>query len=241
MTQDWQPTEEGGIARNLLRKLDCGVLSTMSIEMPGYPFGSITPYVTMHDGRVVILVSDIAQHTKNMKADNKVCLTVMHNADGNKQEQGRATLIGDIEQVPEDLIGKVSARYFAFFPEARHYSQAHAFSYYWLAPKRVRYIGGFGKIFWIEKEDWAVPTPEWAADESSIIQHMNDDHGDALISMAKFFCGVDADEVTLIAMDVEGCHIRAGKSIHHIPFDTYVTSKGDVRQAMISLANQSRG
>ncbi|MFT7618332.1 MAG: putative heme iron utilization protein [Planctomycetota bacterium] len=241
MNQETESVDESAIARKLLRKIDCGVLSTMSLEMPGFPFGSITPYATMHDGRVVILVSDIAQHTKNMKADDKVCLTVMHNADGNKQEQGRATLIGHIELVPEDRVTEVSERYFAFFPEARHYSKAHAFSYYSLSPERVRYIGGFGKIFWIEKPEWHLDTPEWAADEAGMVEHMNDDHEDALKSMAKFFCGLEAEEVTLVAIDVEGCHIKADRAIGYIPFDEPATTSEEVRHAMVALTKTSRG
>ncbi len=240
MSQDWQPSEEATIARKLLRSMDCGVLSTMSVAMPGFPFGSVTPYVTTHDGHVVVLVSDIAQHTKNMQADDKVCMTVMDNADGNKQEQGRATIIGRARPVPGDKEEEVSSRYFAFFPEARHYSQAHDFTYFWVEPKKIRYIGGFGKIFWIEKEDWVVPKPAWSADEAGIMEHMNSDHQDALNAMAKFYGGVESEDTSLVAVDPEGCHIKAAGRICYIPFAKCAMTKDAVREAMVTLSKMSR-
>ena len=235
MSQELQPGEEGMIARKLLRSLDCGVLATMSQELPGFPFGSVTPYVTTHDGHVVILVSDIAQHTKNMGENDKVCLTVMDNADGNKQEQGRATIIGHARPVPSDRLDEASERYFAFFPEARHYSKAHAFTFFWIETVRVRYIGGFGKIFWIEEEDWGVPAPEWSTEEAEIVKHMNDDHSSAVVAMTKVHAQVDDPEATLIAMDPEGCHLKTKCGIHYLSFGTSAMTKDSVREAMIAL------
>ena len=146
----------------------------------------------------------------------------MHNADGNKQEQGRATLIGNIEEVP----GRSSRGGFRTLLRVLSGSSALlpkltlSLTFGW-HPSECATLAVLARSFWIEKDDWSVPTPEWAADESGIIQHMNDDHGDALKSMAKFFCGLDAEDVSLIAMDVEGCHIRADKSICHIPFEEW--------------------
>lgn len=64
-------TENASTARALLRRVDSGVLSTMSVELLGYPFGSITPFVVTHEGRVVIYISEIAQHTKNREAEKR--------------------------------------------------------------------------------------------------------------------------------------------------------------------------
>ncbi len=61
-------------ARTLFNTRCDGVLSTHSIDLPGYPFGSITPYCFNRHGQAVILISTIAQHTKNIKANNKVSL-----------------------------------------------------------------------------------------------------------------------------------------------------------------------
>ena len=75
---------EVATGRHLLRSLDSGILSTMSQELPGYPFGSVTPYVMTHEGRLVVYVSSIAQHTRNMQENSKVSLTVVEQGSGNQ-------------------------------------------------------------------------------------------------------------------------------------------------------------
>ncbi len=237
--QDWKPTEEGAIARKLLRQQDFGVLSSMSLELPGYPFGSVTPYVLTRCGRPVVYVSHIAQHTANMAADARTCLTVVETSVGNQQAVGRVTLLGDASEVPAEQQAEVAERYFAFFPEAREYGSAHAFQFVWLETKRVRYIGGFGKIFWIEQEAWSVPRPEWAAQEGSIIEHMNSDHRESLGTIAKSISGTQPSEVLMLASDVEGFHLRADDLVLYAAYPAPAWSLDEVRAAMIQLARGS--
>lgn len=230
---------QSSLARTLLRSVDSGILSTMSTELPGYPFGSVTPFIMTHDGKIVVLVSAIAQHTANMKADPKTCLTAMQTGKGNQQDLGRVTVVGDAAAVPEGRVAEVRQRYYAFFPEARNYGEAHDFSFYWLEPVRVRYIGGFGKIFWIEKQEWGLADPAWRKSEDSIKKHMNEDHGDALVKIVRHYCDLHGDKVELVAVDVEGCHVRTGDQIRYLLFDQPCTTMAAVREAMVSLAKNS--
>ena len=236
----WNPTEEGALARTLMRRRDAGVLSSMSTELPGYPFGSVTPYALTHDGRVCLFVSDIAQHTKNMADDGRVCLTVADDAGGDAQAAGRVSVVGDASVVAESDAEAVAARYFALFPHARGHQEAHGFRFWQIAPKRVRYIGGFGKIFWVEPDDWAVPMPEWADGEDGIIEHMNTDHRDALVAMANRFAGLEGDDVSLVAVDPEGCHVRVDGSVAYLGFAEPALTRDAVRSAMVDLAKRAR-
>ncbi len=240
MREELAPGEEAAIARRLLHTVDCGVLSTMSVEMEGFPFGSITPFVMTHDGHVVVLVSDIAQHTKNMQADEKVCFTVMDHAGGNKQEQGRATVVGRARPVPQEEVAEARQRYFAFFPEARHYSQAHDFTFFRIEAERIRYIGGFGKIFWIEKEDWSLGRPSWVQDEEKSIVHMNEDHQDALNEIARVFTNMQDGDAKLVAADGEGCHLKTSTGIHYVPFAAPAIEENSLREALVTLAKRAR-
>ena len=63
-------------ARCLMRTQHTGVLSTVSLSLKGYPFGSVTPYWMTDNGDLILYASDIAQHSRNMKADSKVSLCV---------------------------------------------------------------------------------------------------------------------------------------------------------------------
>ena len=85
-------------ARTLFNTRCDGVLSTHSIDLPGYPFGSITPYCFNRHGQAVILISTIAQHTKNIKANNKVSLIAFDDAT-DSQAAGRVTYIGGFGQI----------------------------------------------------------------------------------------------------------------------------------------------
>ena len=239
MSEDWQTTEEASTARRLLRSVDSGILSTMSRELPGYPFGSVTPYFLTHTGQVVIYVSTIAQHTKNMKADQRVCLTVMDRGVGNSQALGRATVVGDATIVSGDD-AEQAERYFRLFPEAVNYGQTHDFYFFGITPLRVRYIGGFGKIYWVESNDWSSPVPEWSADESGIVDHMNKDHGDALKSIVRHTSSQTAEAVQMLAVDMEGFHVRADDTVLYIPFESPCLAKDSVRTAMVNLTKRSR-
>jgi putative heme iron utilization protein len=138
---------------------DAGVLSTTSLAVEGYPFGSVTPFVTTPEGRAVILVSSLAQHTKNMQADPRVCLTALEGKPGDKQAQARVSLLGDASPVPDEALPRVQELYLTAFPNSRGHFQAHDFSFWWIEPRRVRYIAGFGDIHWIEPEAWTQAGP----------------------------------------------------------------------------------
>ena len=78
-------------ARQLFLQESFGVLSTISVDLPGYPFGSVTPYCADEQGRPVLYISHIAQHTRNILADSRVSLTVFEMTRGvtDVQAQGR--------------------------------------------------------------------------------------------------------------------------------------------------------
>jgi hypothetical protein len=69
-------SELGDEARRFARGQQSGVLSTLSLRLEGYPFGSVSPFILDHAGRPVILISDIAEHTKNIEADPRVSIIV---------------------------------------------------------------------------------------------------------------------------------------------------------------------
>ncbi len=210
----------------------------MSLELPGYPFGSVTPFVMTHEGELVIFVSSIAQHTRNMRADSKVSLTAVEPGSGNKQALGRVTVVGDAVAVPEPALESVSKRYFRFFPEAEEYVGTHDFSFYWIESRRIRYIGGFGQIFWIEAEQWRQRTPEWAPEEQGILDHMNEDHADALARIGlRHGAGVAP---TVLAVDPEGVHLRSGEDVLYVPFPAPAFDMKTVREAMVQLSREAR-
>src|SRR4026207_1424693 len=142
-------------ARTLLLKESFGVLSTISLDLPGYPFGSIVPYCVDELCRPIIYISHIAQHTKNILADSRVSLTVVErnvNSD-DVQAHGRVTCIANARSI-ENQQSELRERYFRYFPSTRQYEQTHDFAFFRLELVRVRFIGGFGQIYWVEPDEF---------------------------------------------------------------------------------------
>src|SRR5713226_3516961 len=176
-----QKMNESDVARRLLLEQSFGVLSTISLDVPGYPFGSVTPYCADQQCRPVIYISTIAQHTRNILADSRVSLTVFDSDGGSEdvQARGRLTYIANAGPVPREE-ADVQDRYFRYFPSSRQYEQTHDFAFFRLEPVRLRFIGGFGRIYWLEANQFMAANPFSPSQESRIIQHMNRDHGDAI-------------------------------------------------------------
>ena len=138
-------------ARELLLKEYRGALSTQSKAMPGFPFGSVVPYCLDEQGRPLILISRIAQHTHNLRKDPKCSLMVGERGAEDVQAVGRLTYLAEAEQLTEAAaIAAAAERYYRYFPEARGYDTAHDFDFWVLNPVRHRYIGGFGAIHWLD-------------------------------------------------------------------------------------------
>lgn len=221
-------------ARQLFLQESFGVLSTISVDLPGYPFGSVTPYCADDQCRPVIYISYIAQHTKNVLADSRVSLTVFDSAQGSTdaQAQGRVTLIGNARPIDGGET-RVRERYFRYVPNARQYQVTHDFAFFRLDLVRVRFIGGFGKIYWVEPEQFMIANPFSAVQESRIVDHMNNDHADALKHYA------NGSEAKMIGIDSEGFDVLTTMRKVRIAFDNSVHTMEEARQALVAMARRS--
>ncbi|MGD9602161.1 MAG: HugZ family protein [Gammaproteobacteria bacterium] len=225
-------------ARALLLGCYDGVLSTLSVAVPGYPFGSVVPFCLDRQGVPVILIADIAQHTRNIRGDPKVSLIVFDRTASDLQANGRLTLLADAEIVTQDE--DTSERYYRYFPESRDYHLTHGFQFWRLVPKRIRFIGGFGAIHWLEPGDVITPNPFGPDTERGMVEHMDADHVDA---MRRYCEGlVDADLATCVprfaGCDGEGFHLRVADRIVRIRFDSPVSTPQQVRSALVALARR---
>ena len=118
---------------------------------------------------------------------------------GDQNENARLTIVGDGEPLTGELHDEMLARYVQRFPEAEGYKQAHDFRIWKVEIKRVRYIGGFGKIFWLEKEEWMQKTAPWDKQtEDGMIAHMNEDHQDAMTLILQSHAGIVDEDVIMV-------------------------------------------
>lgn len=162
-------------ARALLLRNTEAILSTNSVEMPGYPFGSVVPYCLDGTGNPVILISRIAQHTKNILADPKVSMITIEQGVDDVQVGGRLTWVADVVSLKGAEAEEAAIRYSRFFPKSKDYHTVHDFDFYRLELVRARYIGGFGKIHWVSPENIVLENAFSAESEQGMINHMNED------------------------------------------------------------------
>ncbi|MEB2344656.1 MAG: DUF2470 domain-containing protein [Deltaproteobacteria bacterium] len=233
------PASSARRARALLRRAPAGVLSTTSQSMPGYPFGSFAPFVLTREGRPLLYLSRLAEHARNLAAQPHACLTVAEAVLGDPQAVARASVLGEAHQAAGAEHAALAERFFALFPEQRDYEPLGDFGFWWLEPVRVRWIGGFGEIGWIGRDAWLLDTPEWQLREAGIVGHMNEDHRDAMAAMLRAR-GEEAGDVTMLACDPEGFHLRSAGKVHWIAFARACPAAEDLRAEMVRLAKEAR-
>ncbi len=223
-------------ARHLLLKEYRAVLSTHSKSMPGYPFGSVVPYCLDDQGRPLILISRIAQHTHNLALEPKCSLLVGERGAEDVQAVGRVTVLAQASKLSEpDVIEAAALRYYRFFPESQSYHTAHDFDFWVLEPVRYRYIGGFGAIHWLDEV--ALANPFAGKVETGMVEHMNQDHAKAIAHYVELADLPRTEPAQLVGIDSEGMHLRIGHSLHWLAFSEPCNTPTQVREALVQLAH----
>ena len=223
-------------ARELLLKEYRGMLATHSKSMPGFPFGSVVPYCLDEQGRPLILISRIAQHTHNLQKDPKCSMLVGERGAEDVQAVGRLTYLAEARKLEDSVAIEAAAeRYYRYFPDSQNYHKAHDFDFWVLDPVRHRYIGGFGAIHWIDQLTLANPFAGKA--EASMIEHMNADHAKAIAHYVELAGLPKSEPAQLVGIDSEGMHLRIGQGLHWLAFATSCNTPTQVREALVYLAH----
>ncbi|MBI5918638.1 MAG: DUF2470 domain-containing protein [Nitrosomonadales bacterium] len=221
-------------ARQLLRAHRYGALSTLSKKFDGHPFGSITPYLVDHDGSLLILISTLAEHTKNIAADPRVSLITHNQRDPHIQTQGRVTLLGHAALVAERE--ETGRRYLRYFPEAQTYFAMHDFSFYRITPLTLRYIGGFGHIHWVKAESYRVANYPLIQQEADLLAQMNADHSASLRHYCRQTQQIEAQQIEMVGIDCDGFDLRADGDVYRIDFPEPVLDAQQARAALIAMS-----
>jgi putative heme iron utilization protein len=218
-----------------------GVLSTISLKLGGFPFGSIVPFCTDKNGFPVIYISTIAEHTKNILADPRVSLTLATVDTANVQAKGRVTIVGNIEVVEGDQ--EVEERYYSYFPKSRGYAAMHSFSFYRIVPKSIRFIGGFGAIHWIDENDFTEENPFWGGKEKRIASHMNKDHRNDLILYCLHYKQIEVTEkdiIQMVGVDSDGFDLLLNERKIRFNFAESITTAVEARESLVAMSKQAK-
>ena len=232
-------------ARTLMQLGRIGSLATHSRKQPGFPFGSVMPYAADDAGRPVFLISNMAMHTQNLKADARASLLVMQEGEGDPLGAARVTLVGEALPIPAAEIAAARALYLSRYEGARYWVDFEDFAFYRMQPADVYFIGGFGVMGWVTAEEYVGSTPDPLAESSAaILRHMNEDHAEALLLVARAAGDPDAELAVMTALDRLGFHVRlqSGERVYgaRIGFSHEVRTPAEVRTVLMEMVQSAR-
>lgn len=232
-------------ARALIRSRGEAVLATLMADGGG-PYASLVLVACGHDLSPVLLISTLAEHTKNIQADARISLLFDGTAGLEDRLTGpRLTLIGRAEKTKDDALIR---RYLAHHPSAAGYAGFTDFAYFRMVVERAHLVAGFGRIHWLSWQEVltnAVTPDPLAAAEEEIIAHMNADHADALPLYAAMASGRAAfspagADWRMVGIDCEGFDLLAGAQRLRLTFDTPVGNADEARKALVAMLHRAR-
>jgi heme iron utilization protein len=236
-------------ARNLVRQALKGALATLDRGGPdlqrgppqGHPYASLVTVATDAEGRPLLLLSGLALHTQNLKADPRASLLIdATSLAGDPLAGGRVTVIGRLEQA-HDLPARM--RFLARHPAAVQYADFGDFAFYRLNVERAHFIGGFGRIVSLSAQQMVRPVADASAlvgAEADILDHMNADHAHTLALYATKLGGGTAGQWRIVGCDPDGMDLLNGEHAVRVPFDERITTPDASRHAMQRMADKAR-
>jgi putative heme iron utilization protein len=224
-------------ARELFRAARSGVLSSHSVKFPGFPYGSALPHITDHQGCPVILISHLAEHTHNLQTDSRVSFLVSPSGPY-LQASSRAALLGNARALEAET--SIQERYLRFFPEHAQYLEMGGFHFWIIEPLQVRLIESFGSLHWIAGDTYLAHPGELPALEASVLEHMNRDHRDALVSYWRHAHGIEPQQPEMVGIDCDGFDVRNNDETMRFQFQQIITSGLQARAVLTALARAGR-
>ena len=231
-------------ARTLVTQVSTGTLCSLALEPEGHPYGSFVT-VAFDGDDPVFLLSALAEHTKNLQHDPRASLLVAEDVSDDPLANGRVTLLGSCRPVDGDVASARTA-FLAAHPNSAYYAGFRDFGFWRLSVESVRYIGGYGRMSWVEKAAWEEAEPDpLATSTAGVIAHMNADHADAMVDYCLAFSKAsDVASAKMTNIDRYGFEMSAvtsdGPRPIRLAFPQAVTTPEQARDALIGLLKEAR-
>jgi len=235
-------------SRTLVANGTRGSLSTLAVDPAGYPYGSVASYALDGPGNPLFFISLMAEHTQNAIHDPRASLLVIEPAPEGADPLafGRVTLLGLLTAVTDEERPAVRDFYLAANPSSGYYIDFADFGFYRLDVQSVRYVGGYGRMSWVDAASYALAEPDpLAGAAAGIIEHMNADHADAQVLYCRYLAGrPDTTEASMSAVDRYGFEMIAvgpsGRRAVRLGFSEPCSTATEVREAMVTMVAEAR-
>ena len=226
-------------AKKLLREARSGALATL-MPTSGDPYCSLVNVATDAAGAPLLLLSQLALHTKNLMADARVSLMLDERKDGDPLEGARIMLMGAVAATDDPA---ARTRYLTRHPEAEMFAGFGDFAFYRMTVGRAHLVAGFGRIVDLAPAEILTDlsgAEAMLAEESEAVAHMNEDHAEALRLYATRLLGGPDGAWRCVGCDPEGLDLQLGRMALRLPFPERITGLGPLRQALKQLADTAR-
>lgn len=234
------PAQQG---RALARACRTATLATSMADGSGQPYASLVLLACDVDATPLLLISTLADHTKNILNDNRVSLLCDGTGGYAEPLTGpRVTLLGIAEKTE---LPRHHARFLARHPSAEMYAGFKDFAFYRLRITRAHIVAGFGKIHWFDDYTYSGDWQALAEAEAGIIAHMNADHADAVQLYATKLLGHTEGTWRMCGVDPEGADLIRADENHEgellrLPFVKPVSDAEGARVELVRLVKQAR-
>src|SRR4051794_36523576 len=238
-TPDFNPSST---AKSLLRRSRQGALATLMVN-GGDPYCSLVNVAANPDGAPLLLISRLAVHTKNILADSRVSLMLDERVAGDPLEGARIMVAGRAEELSDDAAALARRRYLAAHPSAEAFVDFKDFAFFRIAPSGLHLVAGFGRIIDLKPAQFLTDISD-AADlleaEGSAVEHMNEDHREAMNLYATRLLGAEAADWRCTGCDPDGMDMQAGSATLRLDFPERVATAMALRKMLVRLAGEAR-
>jgi putative heme iron utilization protein len=233
-------------ARTLVAGTNVATLATLTSE--GDPWASLVTYGALEDGALVLCLSHLAEHGRNLAGDPRASVVITQvDRPPDPLAAARVTLAGRAER-PADASTMATARavHLASVPAASIYVDFSDFSLWVLRVERVRWVGGYGRMDSASGTAYAAAAPDPVAiNAASAIAHLNGDHADALLAIAQALGGYqDATAAACSGIDRLGIDLALDTPRGHAParvaFPEALAESSQLRAATVELTRRAR-
>jgi heme iron utilization protein len=236
-------------ARTLLRTTRWGTLASLQ---EGAPYASLVTVASDVDGTPLLLISQLAQHTRNLAADSRVSLLLADVGAGDPLSRPRVSIAAKAERMteqdarapmPESALARARRRFLARHRQAELYAGFADFSFWRLVPTGAHLVAGFGRIVDLQPGDILADLggcDDLVAAEASAIAYLNADHADALRLYATRLVGAADGDWRAVGLDPDGVDLDDGVNTARLNFPRRVATPIALRQVLAALAAEAR-
>lgn len=236
--------DAAGQARRLMRGCDRATLATASVgrdggDGAGWPYPSLVLVAFDHDGSPLLLLSDLADHSRNLKADPRVGLLFDGTAGLAQPLTGaRLSVLGRIAPTAEP---RHRARFLRRHPDAAFYAGFKDFALYRVTVERAHLVAGFGRIHWLSASELGFPEPPLALAEAEpdILAQMNDASATLACAPPLPPGAADGTGWSVTGIDPEGCDLRCGGYVARVDFDERIRDPESARLLLTTLVRRT--